>query len=130
MWHLSFPLESVLQVSVVVVFVYSTMGVAVFAALLIFCVVIPMQTFFAKKMAKHKYEYRKIFQNIFYTMYVLHIICICLVCRRRKLKEMDRRVDVINEVVTAMRLVKMYCWEMKFSEKVEAIRKLEVKHIM
>ena len=54
MWHLSFPLESLLQVSVVVVFVYSTMGVAVFAALLIFCVVIPMQTVFAKKMAKHK----------------------------------------------------------------------------
>ena len=43
--------------------------------------------------------------------------------------EMDKRVDVINELVTAMRLVKMYCWEMKFSEKVEAIRKLETKWI-
>ena len=43
--------------------------------------------------------------------------------------EMDKRVDVINEVVTAMRLVKMYCWEMKFSEKVAALRKLEMKWI-
>ena len=50
--------------------------------------------------------------------------------RKRRLKEMDKRVDVINEVVTAMRLVKMYCWEMKFSEKVQAIRNLEVRHIM
>ena len=36
-------------------------------------------------------------------------------------------MDIINEVVTAMRLVKMYCWERKFSEKVQAIRRKELK---
>ena len=55
------------------------------------------------------------------------MICLLCICRNKSLKEMDKRMDIINEVVTAMRLVKMYCWERKFSEKVQAIRRKELK---
>ena len=124
LWFLSFPWEVALHVSVVVAFVWSTMGAAVLSVFFVFLLVIPLQSYFAKKVAKHKLG-----DDNNAGIFHVHVRISVLSCRKRRLKEMDKRVDVINEVVTAMRLVKMYCWEMKFSEKVAAVRKLEMKWI-
>ena len=35
----------------------------------------------------------------------------------------DRRVKVMNEVITGIRIIKMYAWEYAFSHIVESIRK-------
>ena len=40
---------------------------------------------------------------------------------------MDKRVDIIGEIIGGMRVIKMYCWEKPFGEIVTAIRKKEVQ---
>ena len=41
----------------------------------------------------------------------------------------DERVDVITELVGAMRVVKMYCWETLFAQKVDKKRQEEINRI-
>lgn len=42
----------------------------------------------------------------------------------------DERVRLMNEVITGMRIIKMYTWEKPFAEAVAAIRKKEVRKVM
>ena len=37
----------------------------------------------------------------------------------------DKRVRVMNEIISGMRLIKMYAWEWAFHEYVKKIRKLD-----
>eukprot|EP00755_Sulcionema_specki_P021424 Sspe_Gene.74191::Locus_45697_Transcript_1_1_Confidence_1.000_Length_4003::g.74191::m.74191/K05673/ABCC4; ATP-binding cassette, subfamily C (CFTR/MRP), member 4 len=41
----------------------------------------------------------------------------------------DRRVKIVNEVISGIRLVKMYTWEIPFSRAVAAVRNLETRHV-
>ncbi|XP_078524925.1 ATP-binding cassette sub-family C member 12-like [Lissotriton helveticus] len=50
-----------------------------------------------------------------------------LVFRRKAIKVTDRRVRTINEVLTCIKLIKMYAWEKSFAETVQGMRKLEKK---
>ncbi|CAK8678304.1 unnamed protein product [Clavelina lepadiformis] len=42
----------------------------------------------------------------------------------------DERIRVMNEVITAMRIVKMYTWETSFQKFVDKIRRREVKKVL
>jgi len=49
----------------------------------------------------------------------------CIVCSRLKAaKVTDKRVRVMNEIISGMRLIKVYAWEWAFHEYVKKIRKL------
>lgn len=39
--------------------------------------------------------------------------------RRRTIPITDTRVRLMSEILTAIRLVKLYCWERSFSDKVK-----------
>jgi ATP-binding cassette subfamily C (CFTR/MRP) protein 10 len=39
------------------------------------------------------------------------------------LKVTDERVKIMSEIIKSMRIVKMYCWESAFEEKVRHVRK-------
>ncbi|XP_069104134.1 ATP-binding cassette sub-family C member 4-like isoform X2 [Argopecten irradians] len=41
----------------------------------------------------------------------------------------DERVKVMNEIITGMRVIKMYCWEKPFGELVTKLRKIEIRYI-
>lgn len=41
----------------------------------------------------------------------------------------DTRVKLMSELISAMKLIKVYCWEKPFSSKVHLIRKEEIKHL-
>ncbi|CAC5381267.1 ABCC4 [Mytilus coruscus] len=41
----------------------------------------------------------------------------------------DERVKVMNEIISGMRVIKMYCWEKPFGQLVEKIRGQEVKKV-
>ena len=45
-------------------------------------------------------------------------------CRLKAAKVTDNRVRVMNEIISGMRLIKMYAWEWAFHEYVKKIRKL------
>ena len=48
--------------------------------------------------------------------------------RLKSAKVTDKRVRVMNEIISGMRLIKMYAWEWAFHEYVKHIRTLAVIH--
>ena len=48
--------------------------------------------------------------------------------RIKSAKVTDKRVKVINEIISGMRLIKMYAWEWAFHEYVKNIRTLVIVH--
>ena len=55
------------------------------------------------------------------------IVCSVLLCvfisRLKSARVTDKRVRVMNEIISGMRLIKMYAWEWAFHEYVKKIRK-------
>ncbi|GFN81872.1 multidrug resistance-associated protein 4 [Plakobranchus ocellatus] len=49
--------------------------------------------------------------------------------RRKTAIHTDKRVKVMNEIISGMRLIKMYCWEKPFRHLVEKLRSDEVHHL-
>ena len=41
----------------------------------------------------------------------------------------DKRVSLMNEVINSIRLIKMYAWEIPFTEKIQKIRIQEMKEL-
>ena len=52
-----------------------------------------------------------------------------ILCRLKSAKVTDKRVKVMNEIISGMRLIKMYAWEWVFHEYVKNIRTKESKTI-
>ena len=48
--------------------------------------------------------------------------------RLKSAKVTDKRVKVMNEIISGMRLIKMYAWEWAFHEYVKNIRTLVIIH--
>ncbi|EDV27235.1 uncharacterized protein TRIADDRAFT_22762, partial [Trichoplax adhaerens] len=44
------------------------------------------------------------------------------------LKYADERIKVMNEIITGMRVIKMYAWEKSFAKYISNVRKNEIKH--
>lgn len=43
--------------------------------------------------------------------------------RKKNLAKTDQRVSMLTEILNSIKIVKMYCWELIFSEKVTNLRK-------
>ena len=61
------------------------------------------------------------------TRYSLLINLYCTMHRLKSARVTDKRVRVMNEIISGMRLIKMYAWEWAFHEYVKKIRKLAIK---
>jgi ATP-binding cassette subfamily C (CFTR/MRP) protein 4 len=49
--------------------------------------------------------------------------------RRQTTQITDKRVRLMNEIISAMKLIKVYCWEQPFAETVDQIRQKEIVSI-
>ena len=47
---------------------------------------------------------------------------VCL-CRLKAARETDKRIKVMNEVISGIRAIKMYAWEKAFKRMVDRIRR-------
>lgn len=67
-----------------------------------------------------------------YTLaYILQLVLTAgiTLCRARMMRGTDRRVQIISEMLTNIKFIKMYAWERSFEEKIKAIRRTELRHI-
>ena len=71
---------------------------------------------------------------ISYVILILYIhthlpVSVCLMCirtivnRLKSAKVTDKRIRVMNEIISGMRMIKMYAWEWAFHDYVKKIRK-------
>jgi len=49
--------------------------------------------------------------------------CALLLCRIESAELTDRRIHVMNEVISGIRVIKMYAWEEAFKKVIAKIRK-------
>ena len=56
------------------------------------------------------------------------LMCMLSLYRLKSAKVTDKRVRVMNEIISGMRLIKMYAWEWAFHEYVKKIRKSASKN--
>ncbi|XP_078371200.1 ATP-binding cassette sub-family C member 4-like isoform X2 [Oculina patagonica] len=54
---------------------------------------------------------------------------VCATLRSKISKVADERVDIMNSIISGIRTVKMYAWEWPFMERVQGIRRQEIKLI-
>ena len=49
--------------------------------------------------------------------------------RKKALQTTDRRVNLMNEIVNGIRIIKYYCWEKPFLKKIDQVREEELKNL-
>ncbi|ESP02879.1 hypothetical protein LOTGIDRAFT_110718, partial [Lottia gigantea] len=91
-----------LQIVLSLVLLYYTIGPAVFAGVVVLCLMIPINSVFAGKQQKYQQE---------------------------NLKIKDKRIKWMTEILNGIKVLKLYGWELSFQEKVEKIRALEIREL-
>ncbi|KAG0267214.1 hypothetical protein DFQ27_008995 [Actinomortierella ambigua] len=92
------PLETI----VVMYFLWREIGVASFAGLLTFALLVPLQTFFSRYFG---------------------------VLRNKTVEARDERIRTLSDVFQGIELVKLCAWEVPLQAKVEMLRSIELKYI-
>ncbi|GFS18845.1 multidrug resistance-associated protein 4 [Elysia marginata] len=91
-----------LQALAVLIILWNELGPSVLAGFVVLLLLIPVQGFMGKLFSK---------------------------LRHKTAVHTDERVKVMNEIISGMRVIKMYCWEKPFGQLVEKIRGQEVVHV-
>ncbi|KAJ8982896.1 hypothetical protein NQ317_004326 [Molorchus minor] len=89
-----------LQILLAIYFLWAEMGPSVLAGLAVMICLIPINGFIANKVK------------------VLHI---------KQMKNKDERVKLMNEVLSGMKVLKLYAWEPSFENKILKVRNKEIK---
>ncbi|GFS27775.1 multidrug resistance-associated protein 4 [Elysia marginata] len=91
-----------LQCVVAAIYLWYRLGPAVMAALSVMFLLMPAQFFSAKLFSR---------------------------LRRKTAALTDKRVKVMNEVIAGIRVIKLYCWEKLFGQRVEMLRRQETRQL-
>lgn len=91
-----------LQIIVTLYLIYREVGVATFAGLGYMIIIAPLNSIVFGYLSK---------------------------IRLKKVAETDKRVKLMNEILSGIRVIKYYAWETAFKKKVEEVRAEEVKYL-
>ncbi|CAH1738402.1 unnamed protein product [Aphis gossypii] len=91
-----------LQSIVVTYFLWQEIGVSSLLSIVIMILIIPFQGWLSKKLSK---------------------------TRLKTAKKTDERIRLMNEIISGIKVIKMYTWENFFSKLVVYIRKKEIEHV-
>ncbi|XP_017069976.2 LOW QUALITY PROTEIN: probable multidrug resistance-associated protein lethal(2)03659 [Drosophila eugracilis] len=73
-----------------------------------------------------------VFGVVFYLLFIplqMYLGQITSVLRLKAAKRTDKRMRIINEIISGIRVIKMYAWELPFERKVEMVRRKEINAI-
>lgn len=89
-----------LQISIAVYFLYQTLGVSVFGGIAVMIIMIPLNGLIAKRSRD---------------------------LNKLQMKNKDNRTKMVDEVLSGMKVIKLYAWEKPFIQKIGEIRDQELK---
>ncbi|KAK3702318.1 hypothetical protein RRG08_008706 [Elysia crispata] len=91
-----------IQVIIGLVYLWYRFGLAVLSSLILVVLLMPLQFFMGDVFSK---------------------------LRRKTAVHTDKRVKVMNEIISGIRIIKLYCWEKPFGLLVNSLRRLEVRQL-
>ncbi|XP_022785081.1 multidrug resistance-associated protein 1-like [Stylophora pistillata] len=94
--------SSPLQIAGALYFLYSTLGISILAGLGVMVLIIPLNMLFGSRMG---------------TLQV------------KQMNEKDERIKLMNEILSGIKVLKLYAWEESFMKEVERKRKKELKYL-
>nr|QUF59452.1 ATP-binding cassette transporter Abcc1-7 [Brachionus angularis] len=102
-YHLNGLISTPLQIFISTYMLYKYLGYATFVGLASMIIFLPANAFFAKRSKKIK---------------------------REKYKLQDSRIKMMNEILSGIRVIKFYGWEVSFEKIIEKIRKNEITNLI
>ncbi|GBM52169.1 Multidrug resistance-associated protein 1 [Araneus ventricosus] len=102
MTYLNLIWSAPLQIVVALLMLFNVLGIAVLSGLFVSIVLIPINAFLGQIMKKRQVK---------------------------QMKYKDERVKLVNEVLSGIKVLKLYAWEEAFREKINAIRDKEIKNL-
>ncbi|MEY2987100.1 MAG: hypothetical protein RJB13_621 [Pseudomonadota bacterium] len=91
-----------LQTAIITIALFTIMGTSALAGLVVMIMMLVLSSGRAKKM---------------------------MVSRKNLMSHSDQRVSLMSEILSAMRVIKLYCWENSFIQKIYGIRQQEIKEL-
>ena len=101
-YSLAYVAIAPIQSIIAMYILWQYLGLACLGAIVILILFIPFQGFMGKKAEEFRFKTTRL---------------------------TDSRVKLMGEIITAMKVIKMYCWEKPFAESVNEIRKKEVTRL-
>ncbi|KAG0054723.1 Multidrug resistance-associated protein 1 [Gryganskiella cystojenkinii] len=102
MTYLPLVISSPFEIALGIWLLYGQLGVSAFTGLGLVILVMPIQTLFGR---------------------VLNTV------KDKKLKAMDGRIRLMTDLLSGIKIVKLYSWEKSFISQVEAYRNVELRHL-
>ena len=116
-----------LQALIIIAILIKLIDVSILTGLVVLAVAIPSQLLLSKAYDHTRYTYTQKWQqqmrrylttktkcNHFYSLVFKSAITS---------KKCDKRVELINEVLSGIKIIKMYCWETPYKNIIESLRK-------
>lgn len=100
--HLHIAWSGPLVIALCMFFLYDILGVAAFTGLAVLILLVPLNGFVATKL--------KYFQT-------------------KQMKKKDERIRMMSEILSGMKVLKLYAWEPSFQESIEKVRSKELQII-
>lgn len=94
--------EGPLVLIISIYLLYARLGIAAFSALFVIFICAPLNSYATKRI---------------YTS------------QSAQMKEKDTRTKIMNEILTGMKILKLYAWEKCFQRNIEEVRRIEIKHL-
>ncbi|XP_060851718.1 ATP-binding cassette sub-family C member 4-like isoform X2 [Rhopalosiphum padi] len=91
-----------LQTIIVTYFLWQEIGVSSLLTIVVLCLVVSIQARLGKKLKQ---------------------------CRMKTAEMTDKRIRLINEIISGIKVIKMFTWETPFGKLIDFIRKMEIRHI-
>ena len=98
--YLNLLWASPLQITISVAMLYSYLGISAFVGISVLILCVPINIVIANKIKKSQ---------------------------RAKLFQQDSRIKAINEMLSSIKIIKFYAWEVNFKNIIERIREVELK---
>lgn len=117
------------QIIVATALIYIDLGVSVAAGMLFMIILLPISGFLASRQKSARVSCRKSpchLSEIMMKAIKIFFHFRTLFSQASQMKDKDNRIKIMNEILSGIRVLKLYAWELGFKKVVDAVRAQEL----